>query len=48
MSGIFGLSFEGKNDRIENTGHFLLKVQIKDCNVMIDEQNAFDQQVKMI
>ena len=48
MNGIFGLSFEEKNDRIENTGHFLLKVEIKDCNVMIDEQNVFDQQVKMI
>ena len=37
VNGIFGLSFERKNDRTENTGHFLLKVEIKDCNVMNDE-----------
>ena len=48
MNGIFGLSFERKNDRTESTGHFLLKVKIKDCNVINDEQNVFDQKVKMI
>ena len=40
------LSFEDNGDRIECTGYFLPKVQIKDNNFMIDGKNFFDQPVR--
>ena len=33
-------------DRKRNTGYFLLKVEIKDYNIMTERQNAFDQPVR--
>ena len=38
--------FENKNDRKAHTGYFLLKVEIKDYNVMIDGRNFFDQPIR--
>ena len=37
------LSFENKDDREVHIGYFLLKVEIKEYNVMIDGKNFFDQ-----
>ena len=34
--------------RIGCTGYFLLRVEIKDYNVLIDGQNSFDEPVKAI
>ena len=39
----FVLSFENKDDREVHIGYFLLKVEIKEYNVMIDGKNFFDQ-----
>ena len=44
----FVLSFGNENDRKTHLGHYLPKVKIKDCNVMIDGKTCFDQPVKMI
>ena len=38
----FVLSFENNGDRIEGTGYFLPKIQIKGNNFMIDGKNVFD------
>ena len=40
------LSFENNAHRTRQIGYFLPKVQMKDDNVMIDEQKFFDQLVK--
>ena len=38
--------FENEDDRKIHTAYYLPKVEIKDCNVMIDGKNVFDQPVK--
>ena len=43
---LFVLSFENKDDRGVHRGNFFPKVEINDCNVMIDGRNFFDQQIK--
>ena len=43
---IFVLSFEDNTHWKRHTGYFLQKLEIKDCNVMIDAENIFDQQLK--
>ena len=43
---LFILLFENANDRTVQTEYFLLTVEITDYNIMIDEQNFFDQPVK--
>ena len=48
MNTPFVLLFENEVDRKVHTGSYLLKVEIKDYNVMIDGQNVLDQQVKEI
>ena len=48
MNTPFVLLFENEVDRKVQTGSYLLKVEIKDYNVMIDGQNVLDQQVKEI
>ena len=48
VNRLFVLLFEDDAIRIAHTGYFLPKVKIKGCNVMIDEQNFFDQLIKMI
>lgn len=34
------LSFENVEDRTVRTGYYLPKVQVKDCNIMIDKTNC--------
>ena len=46
VNRLFVLSFENNAHRRRHTGYFLPKVEIKDYNVMIDEQTLFDQPVK--
>ena len=46
VNRLFVLTFENNDDRIEQTGDFLPKLEIKDYNVKIDGQNLFDQPVK--
>ena len=46
VNGIFILSFENRTDRSVHTGYVLPKVEIKDCNVMINGRNFFDQTIK--
>ena len=43
---LFVLLFENSDARTGHTRYFLSKVEIKGYNVMIDEQNFFDQTVK--
>ena len=43
---LFDLSLENNNDRIARAEYSLLKIEIKDYNVMIDGQNLFDQSAK--
>ena len=46
INRLFVLSFENEDDRTAHTKYYLLTVEIKDYNVMIDGQNFFDQPVK--
>ena len=48
INRLFVLSFENNDDRKGHTGYFFRKVEIKDCNVMIDGKNVFDQPLKII
>ena len=38
--------FENEGDRKIDTAYYLAKVEIKNCNVMIDGRNVFNQPVK--
>ena len=44
VNRLFVLSVENNAHRARHTGNFLLKVEIKDYNAMIDGQNLFDQE----
>ena len=44
----FVLAFENDVQRTSNKIYYLLNVEIKDYNVMIDEKNFFDQTVKIV
>ena len=46
VNRLFVLLFENITDRVVHTGYYLPKIKIKDCNVMIDGQNFFNQPVK--
>ena len=46
VNRLFVLSFENNTDRTIHTKYYLPTVEIKDYNVMIDDWNFFDQQVK--
>ena len=46
VSRVFVFSFEDKDDRKVHTEYYLPKVEIKDCNVMIDGKILFGQPVK--
>ena len=48
INRLFVLLFENNDDRKGHTGYFFRKVEIKDCNVMIDRKNVFDQPLKII
>ena len=39
------LSFENEDDRRSHSNYYLPKVEIKDCNIMIDGKNFFDQPI---
>ena len=43
VNRLFVLSFENENDRTSYSTYYIPKVEIKDCNVMIDGRNVFDQ-----
>ena len=45
VNKLFVLSFENENDRTSQSTYYLPKVEIKDCNVMIDGKNLFDQPI---
>ena len=46
MNRLFVLLFENKTDRKAHTKYYILKVEINDYNVIIDEKNAFDKPIK--
>ena len=46
INRLFVLAFEGDAQRIVHTGYYLPNVEIKDCNVMINCENFFDQLIK--
>ena len=46
VNRLFVLLFENITDRVVHTEYYLPKIKIKDCNVMIDGQNFFNQPVK--
>ena len=39
------LSFENETERTSHSSYYLPEVQTKDCNVMIDGKNLFDQAI---
>ena len=45
LNRLFVLAFENENDRTSHSSYYLPKVEIKDCNVMIDGRNFFDQAI---
>ena len=45
VNRLFVLPFENENDRTSYSTYYLLKVEIKDYNVMIDGKNFFDQPI---
>ena len=46
MNSLFVLLFENRTDRKVHTKYYILKVEIKDYNVLIDGKSAFDKQIK--
>ena len=42
------MSHENDDDRTSHSTYYLLKVEIKDCNVMIDVKTFFDQPINSI
>ena len=41
VNRLFALSFENEDHRLERTGYYLPKVEIKDYNVRIDRRKKF-------
>ena len=46
INRLFILAFENDDQRASNKRYYIPNVEIKDCNVMIDGKNFFDQPVK--
>ena len=46
INRLFVLAFEGDAQRIVHTGYYLPNVDLKDYNVMINDENFFDQPIK--
>ena len=43
---LFVLAFENDDQRISNKRYYIPNIEIKDCNIMIDGKNFFDQPVR--
>ena len=48
VNRLFVLAFENDAQRASNKRYYIPNVEIKDCNVMIDGKNFFDQTVKKV
>ena len=48
VNRLFVLSFENEDQRKSHSTYYLPKVEIKDCNVIIDDKNFFDQPINSI
>ena len=46
VNRLFVLAFENDTQRTSHYGYYLPNVEIKDYNVMINEENFFDQPIK--
>ena len=46
INRLFVLAFENDDHRVSNKRYYIPNVEIKDCNVMIDGKNLFDQPVR--
>ena len=46
VNRFFVLAFEGDTQRTSHSGYYLPNVEIKDYNIMINGENAFDQPIK--
>ena len=46
INRLFVLAFENDDQRTSNIGYYTPKVEIKDCNVMNDGKNFFDQPIR--
>ena len=46
VNRLFVLAFENDTQRTSPSGYYLPNVEIKDCNIMINGENVFDQPVK--
>ena len=46
MNRLFLFLFENKTERKVQTKYYIPKVEIKDCNIIIDGRNFFDQPIK--
>ena len=46
VNRLFVLAFENDDQKISSKRYYIPNEEIKDCNVMIDGQNVFDQSVK--
>ena len=43
---IFILAYEGEAQRTSSKGHYIPNVELRDYNIMINEENFFDQPIK--
>ena len=46
VNRLFVLAFENDAQRTSRSGYYLPNVELKDCNIMIDGENFFDQPLK--
>ena len=46
VNRLFVLAFENDAQRTSHSGCYLPNIELKDCNVMINRENIFDQPVK--
>ena len=46
INRLFVLAFEGDTQRTSHSGYHLPNVEIKDCNIIINGENLFDQPIK--
>ena len=46
MNRLFLFLFDNRTERKVQTKYYIPKVEIKDCNIIIDGRNFFDQPIK--